>query len=100
MAIGVGIAGALFVAVVVVGLARLRRYKPVHGKAEFSGTDAVVMQKLDPEGLVKLKGEIWQAVSKDGHTIEEGEKVRVYERQGITLLVGYPEKNEREKTKE
>ena len=100
VAIGVGIAGALFVAVVVVGLARLRRYKPVHGKAEFSGTDAVVMQKLDPEGLVKLKGEIWQAVSKDGHTIEEGEKVRVYERQGITLLVGYPEKNEREKTKE
>ena len=100
VAIGVGIAGALFVAVVVVGLARLRRYKPVHGEAEFSGTVAVVMQKLDPEGLVKVKGEIWQAVSKDGYTIEEGERVRVYERQGITLLVGCPEKNERGKTKQ
>lgn len=99
-AIGVGIAGALFVAVVVLGLARLRRFKPVHGAVEFTQARAVVMQKLDPEGLVKLKGEIWQAVSKDGHTIEAGEKVRVYERQGITLVVGYPEGDEHGKTKQ
>ena len=94
-ALGVGIAGALFVFVVVLGLARIRRQKPVHGEAEFLDATAVVMEKLNPGGLVKIKGEIWQAVSKDGHTIQEGEKVRVFERQGITLLVGHFESVEK-----
>jgi hypothetical protein len=30
---------------------------------------------------------MWQAVSKNGHTIGEGERVKVLERQGMTLFV-------------
>lgn len=92
-ALGVGIGGAFFVAMVVLGVSRLRRRKPVHGEAEFAYAPAWVVKELNPGGMIKIKGEIWQAFSKDGHTITEGERVRVLERQGITLIVDRIETN-------
>lgn len=85
MAMGVGAVGAAFFLIVIMGLARVRRLAPVHGEGEFHGAPAYVIKDLNPVGLVKIKGEIWQAVSKDGHTIPEGQRVMVYERQGMTL---------------
>ncbi|MDF9408804.1 hypothetical protein L7E55_10635 [Pelotomaculum isophthalicicum JI] len=87
-ALGVGIGGAVFVAMVVLGVSRLRRSKPVHGEAEFQNATALVVKELNPGGMVRIKGEIWQAFSIDGHTIPEGEKVKVLERQGMTLMAG------------
>jgi len=87
MAIGVGIVGAAFMSIVILGIARVRRQRPVHGEAEFLNVEGYVIRELNPGGLVRVKGETWQAVSKDGHTIGEGDKVSVLGRQGMTLVV-------------
>ncbi len=90
LAIGIGVVGAVFVSIVVLGISRIRRQKPVHGEAEFVNAVGFVVSELNPGGLVKIKGEIWQAFAKNGHTILEGEKVKVVERQGLTLIVESP----------
>ncbi len=90
LAIGIGVVGAAFVSIVVLGISRLRRQVTVHGGAEFVNAVGFVVSELNPGGLVKIKGEIWQAFTKDGHTILEGEKVKVVERQGLTLIVESP----------
>jgi membrane-bound serine protease (ClpP class) len=87
LALGVGVVGAIVMSIIVMGVSRIRRYKPVHGEAEYQNTAAYVIRELNPGGLIKIKGETWQAVSKDGHTIQEGERVSVLERQGMTLIV-------------
>ncbi|MDD3653704.1 MAG: nodulation protein NfeD [Desulfotomaculaceae bacterium] len=87
MALGVGVIGAIFLVIVVTSLARIRRLDPVHGEAEFQHAAAYVVKRLDPEGLVRFRGEIWQAVSKDGLNIPEEQKVRVIERRGMKLYV-------------
>ena len=38
-------------------------------------------------GFVKLDGEIWTAISKDGNTIEKGSMVQVHEIKGVRLIV-------------
>lgn len=88
LSISVGIAGMLFLAIVVLGISRLRKIRPAHGESEFVGATALVVKELNPEGQVKMKAEIWQAITKEGHTINVGEKVQVLERQGMTLIVG------------
>ncbi len=87
MAFGTGVIGAVFVLIVVLGISRLRRRKPAHGEAEFIDRIGIVVEELKPRGQIKLRGEIWQAFSKNGHTINIGEKVKVLERRGLTLVV-------------
>jgi membrane-bound serine protease (ClpP class) len=88
LVLGVGVIGAFLLAIVIMGVSRIRRHKPVHGEAEFQNASATAVTELNPRGMVRIKGEIWQAVSKNGHTIGEGEKVTVLERRGMTLSVG------------
>ncbi len=87
LAFGTGIVGAVFVSIVVLGISRIRRFKPVHGEAEFVNEQGVAISELNPDGQIRIKGEMWKATSKNGHTIHEGEKVIVLERQGLTLIV-------------
>lgn len=87
LALGVGVIGALLMSIIVMGVSRIRRHKPVHGESEFQNKTAYTVTELDPGGMVRIRGEIWQAVVKNGHTIREGEKVNVLERQGMTLFV-------------
>lgn len=87
LAFGVGVVGAVLMSIIIMGISRIRRYKPVHGEDEFQNTSAYVAKELNPGGLIKIKGEMWQAISKNGHTIREGERVKVVERQGMTLFV-------------
>lgn len=93
IAFGIGVIGAVFLSIVILGISRLRRRKPAHGEAEFVNVRGVVVEELKPYGQIKLKGEIWRAFSKNGHTIGEGEKVKVLERQGLTLIVEPISKN-------
>lgn len=88
LVLGVGVVGALLMSIIVMGVSRIRRYKPVHGEAEFQNKSAYAVTELAPGGMIRIKGEIWQAVSKNGHTIREGERVTVLGRQGMTLFVG------------
>ncbi len=91
VAAGIGVAGAALMIVAVTGLAGIRKLRPVHGEGEFRNEAAYVIKDLNPGGLVKIRGEIWQAVSRDGHTIREGQRVTVFERRGMTLYVGLNE---------
>ncbi len=67
-------------------LARRAMKKPVAvGKEELIGKIGVAATNIAPEGLVRLKGELWTAVSKV--SIKTGEKVVVKDIRGIKLIV-------------
>lgn len=51
------------------------------------GSEGVVLQRLDPEGAVRVAGERWKAVAGSDVPIGEGESVRVAGRDGMTLIV-------------
>ncbi len=55
--------------------------------ARLHGERARVVNTLDPEGQVKLKGEIWNAKSIHGEPVEAGSWVRVSGHRGLKLHV-------------
>jgi membrane-bound serine protease (ClpP class) len=67
-------------------LLRSRGRPPATGESTLVGAIAVVRQPLDPEGMVFLQGELWQATSTDG-TVGRGEMVRVLSVDGLRLTV-------------
>ena len=72
--------------VVVASLAfRAIRSKPKSGAEGLVGEVGVVKKKLDPEGLVFVHGEYWNATASE--PIEEGEKVEVEGVRGLHLKV-------------
>jgi membrane-bound serine protease (ClpP class) len=87
LAIGTGVISAVLVIVILMGILRLRRLKPMQDEREFFNTEVYVINDLDPQGQVKIRGEIWSARSRGGEVIKTGQKVRVAERQGIMLIV-------------
>ncbi|ASJ07475.1 NfeD family protein [Thermococcus pacificus] len=78
----------------VAAVVRAHKRKPEAGKEELVGTVGKVVEDLDPEGVVKLRGELWKARSSDGSRIPVGEKVRVVKVEGLTLIVKKVEGNE------
>jgi membrane-bound ClpP family serine protease len=65
---------------------RALRRKPVSGLSDMVGSKGEVAKRLDPEGLVRIKGELWQAKS-DGGDIDKGEEVTVVGQEGLKLVV-------------
>ena len=63
------------------------------GKKSPVGHDGMIgltgecITSLNPEGLVRVQGEIWQAVSRCGVVVEEAEGVVIEDLQGLTLIV-------------
>jgi membrane-bound ClpP family serine protease len=54
----------------------------------YAGTDADVLRRLNPTGVVRVRGERWQATAAQGEApIETGERVRITDRHGMTLTV-------------
>ncbi len=51
------------------------------------GDEAVVVDRLDPRGRVRIHDELWTAVTNESRTIEEGERVRVTRVDGTVLSV-------------
>ncbi|QDA31499.1 nodulation protein NfeD [Thermococcus indicus] len=66
---------------------RAHRKKPEAGKEELIGEVGRVVEDIDPEGVIKLHGELWKAESRDGSMIPVGEKAKVVEVRGLTLIV-------------
>jgi membrane-bound serine protease (ClpP class) len=63
---------------------------PLH-VASMVGADAVVSQSLRPQGLVRLHGQEWTAISKGPH-VDEGEHVRITAVEaGVLRVVPYEE---------
>lgn len=65
---------------------RALRRKPEGGLADMLGTRGEVVKRLDPEGMIRIKGELWKAKSA-GRKIEIGEEVTVVGQKGLKLIV-------------
>ena len=87
MAVGIGVVGAALLSIIIRGIWRLRRIRPIHGGMEFADRLGLVVQELNPRGLVKIQGEIWQAQSKDGRNIAVGSKVKIAKKEDLYILV-------------
>ncbi|MBN1368676.1 MAG: hypothetical protein JW954_00380 [Dehalococcoidaceae bacterium] len=59
--------------------------KAVSGLPELEGLKGIVVKGIDPEGTIKVKGELWRARSEQ--PVETGREVEVVSRQGMTLVV-------------
>ncbi|MFC2067105.1 NfeD family protein [Chloroflexota bacterium] len=68
-----------------IGTRALKR-KVVFGLPSMMGGKGKAACPLDPEGLVKIKSELWGATSVDGD-IDTGEKVTVVGQDGLKLMV-------------
>ncbi|AFN04315.1 nodulation protein NfeD [Pyrococcus furiosus DSM 3638] len=82
-----GVIIALFFAFGMAAVIRAHRRKAATGKEEMIGSEGTVVEELNPEGMIKVRGELWKARSKDGEKIEKGEKVKVVGMEGLTLIV-------------
>jgi membrane-bound serine protease (ClpP class) len=85
--IAIAVLLALFFAFGVSAVIKDRKRKAQTGKEELLGEVDRVVQELNPEGMIKIRGELWKAESKTGERIGVGEKVRVVEVRGLTLIV-------------
>ncbi|MFN2421161.1 MAG: nodulation protein NfeD [Gemmatimonadota bacterium] len=64
---------------------RTWRSRPTTGREGLVGERGVVRRRIDPQGQVAVRGEIWAARADE--TIEPGETVEVVEAQGLVLRV-------------
>ncbi len=87
MAIGIGIVGSVFLVILLTGIFRLRKLPVLMGEKEFAGKVAVVSEDLDPEGYIKIQGELWRAKSADGSTIKKNTNVQIAERKELLVIV-------------
>lgn len=60
--------------------------KPVISLPDMVNSKGKVASPLDPEGLVRIKGELWIAKSESGR-VETGEEVTVVGQEGLKLVV-------------
>ena len=65
---------------------RALRRKPVHGLTAMLGSEGEVVSPLVPEGMVRIKGELWRAKSASGR-MDTGEEVTVVGQDGLKLVV-------------
>lgn len=79
LASGAAFMGALWLAV------RARRRPVVSGAEEMVGHDAVVVGGFERSGQVRIRGELWQAVSEA--PVRDGQRVRVLSIEGLVLRV-------------
>lgn len=77
--------GAYTISTYRMGSRALRR-KPVHGLTAMLGSEGKVVSPLVPEGMVRIKGELWVAKSAGGE-IDAGEEVTVVGQDGLKLIV-------------
>ena len=60
--------------------------KPMVGLPSMIGSKARVAKRLFPDGIVRIKGELWEAKS-SGENIERGKEVIVVGQNGLKLVV-------------
>ncbi len=78
--------GVVFFFVVTMAL-RAQSRRPTTGYEGLIGKTGVVLQDLDPLGLVLVLGERWQAASLDKQAIPSGTEVEIVRAEGMRLLV-------------
>jgi len=73
---------------------RALRRKPVIDLLPMVGSKGKVVSRLDPEGLVRIKGELWKAKSAAGR-MDTGKEVTVVGQDGLKLIVRREKPNKR-----
>ena len=67
---------------------KLRLTRPTTGSEDLIGEIAKVETDIAPEGTIKIKGEIWNAISEnEDESIKKGERVEISGKDGLTLIV-------------
>ena len=87
MVLGSLVIGTILAFLSIILLIMMRSLQPYHGKRAYHNQKAIVVQEINPEGYIKVLGEIWQARSYSGETIASGRRVVVLEQEGLELLV-------------
>jgi len=83
----VTVAASTFFFVFLLGLGlKVQRKKPTTGMEGLIGETGIAISQLNPEGTIRIHGELWQAESLSG-TIEKDEKIRAVEIQDLKLKV-------------
>jgi len=65
---------------------RALRKRPLGGLPDMVGSQGGVVSPLVPEGLVRIKGELWQAKSASGR-MDTGEEITGVGQDGLKLIV-------------
>jgi len=86
LVVSLTLASGLFFAFIARSALQAQRRRVTTGREGLIGEVAIARTDLDPEGMVFLHGELWNAVA-DGERIEEGERVRVVDMEGLKLKV-------------
>ncbi len=79
------VTAVFFLFVIGMGI-KAQRLQPATGLAALAGETGVANELLDPDGMILIHGELWQAESVSG-SIARGEKVKVKDIQGFRLFV-------------
>jgi len=85
----IGVALAITVFILVAGSLAISAWKKpaAVGEGTLVGRRGVVQEKLDPEGMVHVRGELWRAEAVDGQRIDKQAEVEVVEEKRHKLLV-------------
>jgi len=65
---------------------RILKKKPIPGFSEMIGTEGRAVNRLDPQGVVKIESELWDAKAETGK-INAGTEVVVVDQYGLKLIV-------------
>lgn len=82
-----------FLVVSVVAVIRSQRRSPVAGRDDIIGLVGTVRTRLEPEGSVQVRGELWEAVA-NGERLEPGTKIVVTKIEGLKLTVRIKEETD------
>ncbi|MDI6735877.1 MAG: nodulation protein NfeD [bacterium] len=80
-------ATSIFFFICIGAVIRAHRHKITTGKEGIIGETGIAKTRMVKEGLVFAQGEIWTAFVEGEEVIEEGEKVKVVEMEGLKLKV-------------
>ena len=84
--IGVMVAWAVFAVALFVFTTRTLKKQTVVGLPTMIGSRGKVASSLAPEGLVRIRGELWGATSAEGN-VDKDEEVEVVGEDGLKLVV-------------
>ncbi|MDY6930670.1 MAG: nodulation protein NfeD [Halobacteriota archaeon] len=82
----ISVSSAIFFIFALTAVVKIRRQRSTTGTDELLEMVGIAESDISPEGKVKVRGEIWNAITR-GEEIREGEKVKVLDRDGLTLIV-------------
>ncbi|ACB85316.1 protein of unknown function DUF107 [Natranaerobius thermophilus JW/NM-WN-LF] len=96
--IGMALVTAGYLALVIMKLLKIRKQSAVHKKHGMIGYRGRTTEDLNPEGYIKIRGELWRAKSKDEEFIAKNRDVIVEQVEGIKLMVSETKRSDQEET--